>query len=60
MSALTVILCVWATVAVFAVLFIRGATSRFTRPSDAEKAFDAKRTRQDKRDESSTTYRSLV
>ncbi|WP_167334031.1 hypothetical protein [Paraburkholderia dilworthii] len=32
MSALTVILCIWATVALCAVLFIRGATARVERP----------------------------
>ncbi|PTQ95997.1 hypothetical protein C8K18_11096 [Paraburkholderia sp. GV068] len=33
MSALTVILCIWAMVAVCAVLFIRGATARIERPT---------------------------
>ncbi|TCK87006.1 hypothetical protein B0G74_7531 [Paraburkholderia sp. BL9I2N2] len=35
MSALTVILCIWAMVAFCAILFIRGATSRVERPTKA-------------------------
>jgi hypothetical protein len=33
MSALTIILCIWATLAVCAVLFIRGANPRVERPA---------------------------
>jgi hypothetical protein len=35
MSALTIILCIWATVAVCAILFIRGASARVERPAKA-------------------------
>jgi hypothetical protein len=33
MSALTVLLCIWATVAFCAILFIRGASARVERPA---------------------------
>lgn len=36
MSTLTIILCIWAMVALCAILFIRGATSRYARPPQAE------------------------
>jgi hypothetical protein len=38
MNALTVILCIWAMVALCAVLFIRGASPRVERPAKAEPA----------------------
>ncbi|PQV52276.1 hypothetical protein B0G83_10321 [Paraburkholderia sp. BL21I4N1] len=37
MSALTVILCIWAMVAFCAILFIRGATARVKRPAAPQK-----------------------
>ena len=38
MNALTVLLCIWATVALCAVLFIRGASTRVERPAKAKQA----------------------
>jgi uncharacterized membrane protein len=35
MSALTVLLCIWAMVAFCAILFIRGASARIERPAKA-------------------------
>lgn len=35
MSALTVILCIWAMLAICAILFIRGASARVERPRRA-------------------------
>jgi hypothetical protein len=35
MSALTVLLCIWAMLAFCAILFIRGATARVERPTRA-------------------------
>jgi hypothetical protein len=40
MSDLTVILCIWAIVAVCAILFIRGASSRVERPVKAPQSHD--------------------
>ncbi|HEX7933276.1 MAG TPA: hypothetical protein VF573_09400 [Paraburkholderia sp.] len=42
MSALTVILCIWATVAIGAVLFIRGATARVERPKKSKQGRPAR------------------
>jgi hypothetical protein len=38
MNALTVLLCIWAMVALCAVLFIRGASPRVERPTRAKQA----------------------
>ncbi|CAB3684572.1 hypothetical protein LMG27174_02833 [Paraburkholderia rhynchosiae] len=42
MSALTIILCIWAMVALCAVLFIRGATARVERPTKSTESRPAR------------------